>query len=85
MATEMEMSLVMDRIERLAFQAGVAAGGGAKRTQPDQPKEEHTVIKKLRHIGKSMTSCTGTALYGPLVEDNIEWSELIGWAQQDSK
>jgi hypothetical protein len=81
MATDIEMSLVMDRIERLAYQAGVAARGGV----PDKPVAEHPIIKKLRHIGKTMTSSTGTAVYGVLVEDNIDWSEIIEWAKQDGK
>jgi hypothetical protein len=71
---------VIERIERLAFQAGVAARGTTEK--PAEKPEEDAIVKKLRNIGKTYTRNTGTALFGASVAENIEWSELIEWANK---
>lgn len=68
---------MIDRIERLAFQAGV----GAAAREPANPVAEHAVLKKLRATVLLCGGSVGVALYGPTVADNIEWAGLIEWAK----
>lgn len=63
---------LMERIERLAFQAGVACRG----TEVGTPQKGSAIVKKLIAIGKAFPGNAGTCLFGPTTETNIEWSEI---------
>ena len=75
---------ILDRIERLAYQAGVASRGGGGEARVDAPACEPDVVRKLRAIGRlpGNSQMSGVAIYGANIEDNIDWPELIAWANR---
>jgi hypothetical protein len=64
---------IIDRIERLAFQAGVATGSG-KQSEPPKTEAEKKVLAALRGISKECPSYEGS-MYA-IVGYNLEWSDI---------
>jgi hypothetical protein len=68
---------ILDRIERLAFQAGLASRNDTKaESKPVLKPEAEVVLRKLAKIGKTC-NLIGAAVYGSTVEDNVNYEELI--------
>jgi hypothetical protein len=70
-----EELILVEKVEKLAFQAGSAGGKKSSSTHP--------LMKKLKALGLYNSANTGTALYGPNASDNIEWSEIIAFAKEE--
>lgn len=65
---------ILDRIERLAFQAGLASGNGQTKSLPT---EAETILRKLAKMGRTYPNNIGSALYGLAAEDNVTWEEIV--------
>ena len=65
---------MLDRIERLAFQAGLASGNGQTKSLPT---EAETILRKLAKIGRENPNTIGVALFGYTAEDYITWEEIV--------
>jgi len=74
---------LIERIERLAFQAGVAARGSKPVDSDSKESGEHPLLKKLRALGLAYETNVGIALYAPTVEGNITWEEIVGFAKKN--
>ena len=74
----MEDREILDRLERLAFQAGQAT-----KAPRAEMREEHPTLTNLRKaVLETNAGCAGPAIFGPAVPDNVSWEELIVWAKE---
>lgn len=84
---------MLDRVERLAFQAGlstgIARGGGAvsapevKTEVKTEVKEEHPTLKRLAACVNSVPTFSGSSvgLFGASEDFNVTWKELRDWVE----
>ena len=69
---------ILERIERLAYQAGVGARGG----QSVAEKVQHPVAAKLKAITEATSGYTGDALFHPSDSTkNISWADLNAYSK----
>lgn len=71
---------ILDRIERLAFQAGVASRNELKPEPKEELKPEaKVVLSKVVQIGKDYPTFVGTALSGIGTDSShvLTWEEVI--------
>ena len=78
-----EDMFMIEKIEKLAFQAGAMTGSAGSKLNEDS-KPNHPFIAKLKALGSSNSGFTGTALYSTSgnLNDNIEWSEIIEFSKE---
>jgi hypothetical protein len=69
---------MLDRVERLAFQAGVGARGQGEQTEKSEKvkPEVEVVLRKLAQIGRDYPSFTGTAVSG-MGDHVLTWEEVV--------
>jgi len=68
---------MIERIERLAFQAGAASSGKPMEVKP----EVKLVLNKLVNIARSSPGNIGPAIFGTQAQDNLEWSDIYAMAK----
>ncbi len=81
-----DVMAMLDRVERLAFQAGIGAGGKAAPPTPAPPDgtaeepaltpAEKEVLRRLRAVAKACPGNLGVALFAVSIDDNLEWSHI---------
>jgi hypothetical protein len=76
-----EDTAILDRVERLAYQAGVGASGRCAPWPEPKPVEtkplpEHPLIVKLRKISRQCPSNTGGCAYANDAADTLTWEEI---------
>ena len=70
--------VILDRIERLAYQAGLAMSARAVNVEKTEPltKTEKKVLASLRHIASECNDHTGT-LWATVNDDySLRWSDI---------
>ena len=73
-----EDGVILERIERLAFQAGLAGRGSEIEVpKPEAIKPEIEVLfRQLKKVIESHSVDIGAALYGSAIENNLTWEEI---------
>jgi hypothetical protein len=72
---------ILEKIERLAYQAG-AAGRGDKETKPGLSEKGAAIFRKLKAIGLANPNNSGVAVYAASPEFNLEWEEIAAFAKE---
>lgn len=75
-----EDTAILDRVERLAYQAGMwAAGRGAMAPEPkpeSKPKVDSEFNRRMRAVAANNQASTGEALYAADFADNLRWEDV---------
>ena len=70
---------ILERIERLAYQAGVAARGG----QAVAEKAANPLADKIKVLAGACINYTGDALFHPTdATKNVSWADIYAYAKE---
>jgi hypothetical protein len=68
-----EDALILERVERLAFQAGVASRGEGQ----SKPKPEiENLFRKLKKVSENNSTMTGDCLFATSSSNNLNWEDI---------
>jgi hypothetical protein len=73
--------VILERIERLAFQAG-AAGKSAEPAKRELGPVARQVLKKIVKVHEDNRASAGPALFAYAPEDNLNWEDIHALAAE---
>ena len=79
-----EDMVVLEKIERLAFQAGAGLRGAvqAELKATEVKVEPHPLLARLAQLGRDYPGNVGVALYGLDASRNITWEEIVALGKE---